>query len=72
MTQPKKKSNSKSLEDEWVIKLISSAEKAVKGYEKYLLDKIDYTDLAKLMTNLRETLPMGCQNNDERKDDKKK
>jgi hypothetical protein len=73
MTQPqKKKSNRKPLEDEWVIQLISASEKAVKGYEKYLLDKIDYSDLAKIMSELREVLPEGCQNNNEENNDKKK
>lgn len=32
---------------------------AVMGYEKYLLDKISYNDLARIMTNLRKHLPMG-------------
>ena len=62
--QPKKNSNSKALEDEWVIRLISAADKAVKGYEKYLLDKMDYTDLAKIMVDLREILPKGCKDNE--------
>jgi hypothetical protein len=32
------------------------ARKAVLGYEKYLLDQIDWRDLAKIMTALKETL----------------
>tara|TARA_R100001082_G_C4287742_1_gene126792 strand:- start:175 stop:324 length:150 start_codon:yes stop_codon:yes gene_type:complete len=44
--------------------LVDSAEKVVKGYEKYLLDQIDYSELAKLMTELRELLPDGCKDNE--------
>jgi hypothetical protein len=30
---------------------------AVKGYEKYLLDELNYDNLAKIMKNLRDHLP---------------
>jgi hypothetical protein len=36
--------------------LAYEARKAVLGYEKYLLDQIDWRDLAKIMTALKETL----------------
>lgn len=36
------------------------AEVAVIGYEKYLLDELNYNNLAKIMTNLRDYLPMGA------------
>jgi hypothetical protein len=39
--------------------LIEVAKSAVIGYEKYLLDDLNYSNLAKIMTNLREHLPMG-------------
>ena len=45
------------LEDEYLEELISAAEAAVLGYEKYLLDKLDYKELAAIMTLLRELLP---------------
>ena len=45
------------LEDEYLEELISAAEAAVLGYEKYLLDKLDYKQLAGIMTSLRELLP---------------
>tara|TARA_R110000744_G_scaffold368796_1_gene478804 strand:- start:110 stop:292 length:183 start_codon:yes stop_codon:yes gene_type:complete len=32
---------------------------AVDGYERYLLDKLNYLELAKLMTNLKKNLPEG-------------
>ena len=32
---------------------------AVDGYEKYLIDKLNYLELAKIMTNLRKHLPEG-------------
>tara|TARA_Y100000310_G_C20479572_1_gene714034 strand:+ start:348 stop:518 length:171 start_codon:yes stop_codon:yes gene_type:complete len=37
--------------------IIEAAGAAVVGYEKYLLNKIDYKDLAGIMKLLRETLP---------------
>jgi len=57
----RKKNN--PIKDEWVIRLIDSARDVVNGYEKYLLDEIDYTDLARLMIELRDILPMGCTEN---------
>tara|TARA_R110001592_G_scaffold31610_3_gene111320 strand:- start:459 stop:656 length:198 start_codon:yes stop_codon:yes gene_type:complete len=45
------------LEDQYLEELISAAESAVLGYEKYLLDKLDYKELAAIMTSLRELLP---------------
>lgn len=32
---------------------------AVDGYEKYLLDELNYLELAKIMTNLRKHIPKG-------------
>ena len=39
--------------------LASISLSAVDGYERYLLDKLNYLELAKLMTNLRKHLPEG-------------
>ena len=50
-----KKNTDKELEE-----LIEVAKSAVVGYEKYLLDKINYNDLARIMANLREHLPFGA------------
>lgn len=36
--------------------LVYEARKAVNGYEKYLLDQINWRELAKIMTALKETL----------------
>lgn len=55
MAKARKKINKDS--DLYVDELISAAEAAVIGYEKYLLDRIDYKDLARIMTILRELLP---------------
>ena len=44
--------------EKWLKQLIQTAEVAVKGYEKYLLDELNYNELAKLMTRLRKVLPM--------------
>ena len=43
--------------DKYVEDLIDAAEDAVVGYEKYLLDKLDYSKLAVIMKTLRELLP---------------
>jgi len=70
----KKKNNQNPIKDEWVIRLIDAAKDVVDGYEKYLLDEIDYTDLAHLMVELRELLPRGCTENledDKNEKDKK-
>ena len=61
MNNPK---NNKPLKDEWVITLIEAAKNSVDAYEKYLLDQLDYKELARIMTELRDVLPVGCKNND--------
>ena len=55
------KKNKSSQENEWVIQLVNAAEKAVTGYEQYLLDKLGYYELAKIMQELRDLLPDGCK-----------
>jgi len=45
----------------WLADLVEAGEAVVKGYEQYLLNRIDYTQLAKLMTNLRNLLPMDIE-----------
>ena len=52
MAKKVNKNGSRYLED-----LINAAKAAVVGYEKYLLDKIDYKELASIMTSLRKSLP---------------
>ena len=69
MAKDKNKKN--PIKDEWVIRLIDAAKNVVDGYEKYLLDEIDYTDLAHLMVKLREILPRGCTENEENEENKK-
>jgi|TARA_R110000824_G_scaffold314345_1_gene501191 hypothetical protein len=41
--------------------LVDAAENSVKGYERYLLDKLGYQELAKIMQELRDLLPDGCK-----------
>ena len=43
--------------DKYVEDLIDAAEEVVVGYEEYLLDKLDYSELADIMKTLRELLP---------------
>ena len=52
--------------DKWVEELVNKSTKAVKGYEKYLLDKLTYNELAKIMQDLRSVLHMS---NEEKKKD---
>jgi hypothetical protein len=52
--QPKNKT-------QWLSDLIEVSEAAVKGYEKYLLNQIDYLEMAKLMKRLRDMLPMDIE-----------
>ena len=52
-----KKENKKNLTpNNWVEELVSTSKNAVIGYEKYLLDEINYNELAKLITKLRKVL----------------
>jgi len=66
---PKKKKTTKkdSWEDEpkVVEEIIKRAKIAVDAYEKYLLDKMNYNELAKIMQELRSVLPMST--NDKKK-----
>ena len=65
---PKKKKTTKmaSWADEpQVVEIIKRAKIAVDAYEKYLLDKMNYNELAKIMQELRSVLPMST--NDKKK-----
>ncbi len=44
--------------EEWLADLIEIGESAVIAYEKYLLDELGHQDLAKVMSLLRDNLPM--------------
>ena len=48
----------KPTQEEWVNNLVEAAEAVVIGYEKYLMDKLNYRDLAVIMKQLRNLLPM--------------
>ena len=63
-----KKKNTLPLENEWVIKLVNAARETVQGYEDYLLDRKSYSELAEIMTKLRELLPDGCKDGKKKKD----
>jgi len=43
---------------QWVQSVVEASEAAVIGYEKYLLDLIDYRELATIMKALAGLLPM--------------
>jgi len=48
----------KPVQGEWIADLVEAAEDAVLGYEQYLLDKVNYRELAQIMTKLKELLPV--------------
>ena len=50
--------------DLYTDELIAASEAAVIGYEKYLMNKIDYKDLARIMKQLRELLPFESYDRD--------
>ena len=43
--------------DLYLDELINTAQAAVIGYEKYLMDRLDYKELAAIMGKLRDLLP---------------
>ncbi|HIJ11646.1 TPA: hypothetical protein HA278_06320 [Candidatus Woesearchaeota archaeon] len=49
----------------WQDELIKKSTKAVLGYEQYLLNKLDYLELAKIMKDLRSILPISIKNENE-------
>jgi|TARA_R100000008_G_scaffold11428_3_gene5734 hypothetical protein len=57
----KKKTEKKTLKEvqKELDELAKISLSAVVGYEKYLLDELNYKDLARIMTNLRSHLPKG-------------
>tara|TARA_R100000458_G_scaffold59854_1_gene72221 strand:+ start:629 stop:847 length:219 start_codon:yes stop_codon:yes gene_type:complete len=57
----KKKTEKKTLKEvqKELDELAKISLSAVVGYEKYLLDELNYKDLARIMTNLRNHLPKG-------------
>ena len=46
---------------QWLIDLIDAGESVVIGYEGYLLNKVDYSELANTMLKLRALLPMSVE-----------
>ena len=60
-----RKKDKKDLEKQ-LAELIEVSESAVNGYEKYLLDEINYNDLARIMKNLQLYLPMGVTGSNEK------
>ncbi len=46
--------------------LVKVSKSAVDGYEKYLLDELNYSSLARIMTNLRDYLTMGATGSNEK------
>tara|TARA_Y100000034_G_C6691179_1_gene304359 strand:- start:122 stop:295 length:174 start_codon:yes stop_codon:yes gene_type:complete len=49
-------SKNKKYDDKWVKELIEIANSVVEGYERYLLDTLNYNDLAKIIKLLKNKL----------------
>jgi hypothetical protein len=71
MSNKKGKKNWKEPEDKtkWLLDLVEAGESVVKGYEQYLLNKVDHIELAKLMTMLHDLLPMSINNSYEEEEE---
>jgi len=50
--------------DLWHKELIKRSTTAVESYEKYLLDELNYLELAKIMKDLRSILPISEKDNE--------
>ena len=50
--------------DLWHSELIKRSTTAVESYEKYLLDELNYLELAKIMRELRSILPISEKDNE--------
>tara|TARA_R100000008_G_scaffold70364_1_gene47953 strand:- start:303 stop:509 length:207 start_codon:yes stop_codon:yes gene_type:complete len=50
--------------DLWHKELIERSTTAVESYEKYLLDELNYLELAKIMKDLRSILPISEKDNE--------
>ena len=48
--------------DLWLKELVKKSTIAVQSYEKYLLDELNYLELAKIMEDLRSILPISIDN----------
>ena len=70
MPNKKKKKKWQEPEDKvkWLLDLIEASEAVVKGYEQYLLNKVDHVELAKVMTVLHDLLPMAINEQYDNKD----
>lgn len=51
--------------DLWLNELIEKATDVVEGYEQYLLNRVNYDELAKLVKELRSILPISTPNDKE-------
>lgn len=56
MEPKRRKPNSRSIEDKWKKELIKKARNAVEGYEEYLMDRLNYLELASIMKELQTFL----------------
>ncbi len=62
---PKKKSTtSQKDKDKLLSDLIEKATTVVDGYERYLLNTLNYSELARLMQDLRSILPIAQEDED--------
>jgi len=62
--EPKRRKPNRTVKDKWNEELIKKARNAVEGYEEYLMDRLNYLELASIMKELQTFL-------DKKKDTKK-
>ena len=54
--EPKRRKSNKTVKDRWNEELIKKARNAVEGYEEYLMDRLNYLELASIMKDLQKHL----------------
>ena len=62
--EPKRRKPNRTVKDKWNEELIKKARNAVEAYEEYLMDRLNYLELASIMKELQTFL-------DKKKDTKK-
>ena len=54
--EPKRRKSNKTIQDKWNKELIKKSRNAVEGYEEYLMDRLNYLELASIMKDLQKHL----------------
>ena len=54
--EPKRRKSNRTVKDKWNEELTKKARNAVEGYEEYLMDRLNYLELASIMKELQTHL----------------